>query len=148
MPNIRFTKDAKLDEATENGGRRTVEIKAGTIQYNVSEGTAARWERRGVAERFSDITAMPAPALGAHGGAVITQAGPGPVGGAPSMPPVPPPPPAPAPVPPSPEDIERQAMGNLAPPPPPVEQPAAPVRRGRPNANPVDGDQGNGDGQS
>lgn len=143
MPNIRFTKDAKLDEATENGGRRTVEIKAGTIQYNVSEGTAARWERRGVAERFSDTA--PAPALGAHGGAVITQAGAGPVGGAPSMPPVPPPPP------PSPEDIERQAMGNLAPPPPPpppVEQPAAPVRRGRPNANPADGDQGNGDGQS
>lgn len=142
MPSIRFIKDATLDIANEDGSVRKEVIKAGTVQHDVKEGTAVRWERRGFAERIRGESGF-APAAGARGGEVITQVGS--LGGAPSMPPVPPPPP-------SPEDAEKQAGAAFAPPPPPPpppgETPTQPARRGRPNAAAPDGEQGNGDGQS
>lgn len=56
MPTIRFTKDARYHEATEIGSNREIVIPAGTVR-EVNESTAARWERRGVAERMTGTEA-------------------------------------------------------------------------------------------
>lgn len=143
MPHIRFIKDATLELANEDGTVRRETIKAGTIHWNVKEGTAARWERRRFAERYTGPMPVAPGAVGARDGEVFTHAGP--IGGAPSMPPVPPPPP------PSPEDAQKVAAFTPPPPPPPPSPEDAqtqPARRGRPNAAPGEGEQGNGDGQS
>lgn len=88
MPTIEFTKDAEFVVATEMGGRKTEKIKAGTIM-NVGEGTAGRWERRGVAKRLTGTrTLAPVePEAPTAPGTVVT-------GESKTVAPPPPPPPA------------------------------------------------------
>lgn len=80
-PNIEFIEDAIVE--TANGREK---IAKGTVQNGVSEGTAARWERRGKVKRLSSTIERAAA-------------------------PVPPAPPAP----PSPEELEKAEADARAP---------------------------------
>jgi hypothetical protein len=124
MPKIRFVVDTGYFAAKDDGSRDYVKIKAGTVQ-DVTEATAARWERRDVIERVRE------PVAGVHAA------------------PPPPPPPAP-PAPPQVPESRPEPSNPPAPPPPAAmtmvsETPNA-GRRGRPSQETPPGSETGNDG--
>jgi hypothetical protein len=101
MASIQFQKEGRYHEAVKGGGRREVVIPVGTVQRNLTDAQAHRWERRGVAVRIPDdlqpaippAPPAPAPAPVEPDTTVETLT----TAPAPVEPPAPPAPPAPAP---------------------------------------------------